>query len=113
MMIKSNWFINILFALLTIGPALALGHFIENRRAPLIADVASSADGTPSTGAQLNQANCVRCHRLFNPADLSYGQWVQVIQELPNHFQRGDLRLKDPKQQQLLEAYLLGQGTAP
>ena len=47
------------------------------------------------------------CHRLFEPQDLSARSWMRIIQGLPDHFGRGDVRPIDPKQRQLLEAYLL------
>jgi hypothetical protein len=106
MIMKSNWFINILFILLSIGPALALGHLIEDFRGPLVAQAEASSEG-----GQLYQATCAKCHRLFTPTTLSQSQWTQIIQRFPNHFGKGDVRILDPKQEQILEDYLLNQGT--
>jgi hypothetical protein len=106
MIMKSNWFINVLFILLTIGPALALGHVIENFRGPLVAQAEA-----PSEGGQLYKATCAECHRLFTPTALTQSHWKQIIQRLPNHFGKGDVRLIDPKQEKILEDYLLNQGS--
>ncbi len=102
---------------LTVGPAIALGVLLEQMRPPkpdpIVVPQTLQVDGSPqakSIGAQINRTGCARCHRLFEPQDLSARSWKQIIQALPDHFGRGDVRPVDAKQRQLLEAYLLGAG---
>jgi Dihaem cytochrome c len=99
---------------LTVGPAIALGVFLEKLRTPppppVVIPKNVKVDGSPQArnlGAQINRANCADCHRLFEPQDLRARSWRRIIQGLPDHFGRGDVRPIDPKQRQLLEAYLL------
>jgi mono/diheme cytochrome c family protein len=102
---------------LTVGPAIALGVLLEQMRPPqpdpVVVAQTVKADGSPQAkriGAQINRATCARCHRLFESQDLSARSWKRIIQALPNHFGRGDVRPVDAKQRQLLEAYLLSAG---
>jgi hypothetical protein len=102
---------------LTVGPAIALGVLFEQMRPPqpdpVVVPQTVKADGSPqakSIGAQINRATCTRCHRIFEPQDLSARPWKRIIQAFPDHFGRGDVRPVDSKQRQLLEAYLLGSG---
>jgi mono/diheme cytochrome c family protein len=102
---------------LTVGPAIALGVLLEQMRPPqpdpVVVPQTVKADGSPqarSIGAQINRATCAGCHRLFEPQDLSARSWKQIIQGLPDHFGRGEVRPVGAKQRQLLEAYLLRTG---